>query len=238
MNKEQFIKEVEKLGIKVSDESLILLDKYYNFLSEYNKHTNLTRITSESEVYLKHFYDSLTITKVIDLENENTLLDIGSGAGFPGVVLKIFFPNLEVSLLDSNNKKTKFLTLLCGELNLEINIVCDRAENHTKKFINYYDVVVARAVANLRVLAEITIPLVKENGYFIAMKANAEEEIKDCNNTLKIMRSETIKCEKFILPVDESNRTIILIKKLQLSKLKNLRTYEKILKSEISQKIS
>lgn len=109
MNKEEFISEVKKIGIDITDDIIDKLDIYCNFLLEYNEHTNLTAIREENEVYLKHFYDSLTITKVIDLNNVESLLDIGTGAGFPGMILKIFYPHLKVTLIDSNNKKIKFL---------------------------------------------------------------------------------------------------------------------------------
>jgi len=109
MTKEEFIKEIEKLNISYTQEMLEKLDIYMNYLMEYNSHTNLTAIKTEDEIYAKHFYDSLTICKSYDLTKVNNLIDIGTGAGFPGMVLKIFFPNIDITLLDSNNKKTKFL---------------------------------------------------------------------------------------------------------------------------------
>lgn len=232
MNKENFIEEIKKLNIEVNETKLNLLEEYYLILEDYNKHTNLTRIIDKNDVYLKHFYDSLTITKVIDLNSMETVLDFGSGAGFPGVVLKIFFPNIKLTLLDSNNKKTKFLEYLCKKLNIEAEIVNERAENFTKKRINSFDVVVARAVANLRVLSELSIPLIKLNGNFIAMKANSELEIKETETTLEIMNSKIVKNEQFYL-VDESPRSIILITKNKNTKLSNLRLYDKILKQPL-----
>ena len=109
MNKEEFIKQLEKLNITLTEKQLQDLEEYYKILVTENEKINLTSITEEKEVYLKHFYDSLTIVKCYDLNNVSNLLDIGSGAGFPGMVLKIFFPHLKVTLIDSNNKKTKFL---------------------------------------------------------------------------------------------------------------------------------
>ena len=108
MNREEFKEAVTKLGVEVTDEKMAKLDTYLSYLQEYNNHTNLTAITKENDIYLKHFYDSLTICYQIDLNRVIALLDIGSGAGFPGLVLKIFFPNLNITLLDSNNKKTTF----------------------------------------------------------------------------------------------------------------------------------
>ncbi len=150
MNKEEFIKEVEKLGIKVTNEQLTKLDTYAKFLIEYNKHTNLTAITEENQIYLKHFYDSLTIVKAINLQDINNLLDVGTGAGFPGMVLKIFFPNLEVTLLDSNNKKITFLQELSKKLELtNINFYHGRVEEFCLKNRESFTLVTARAVSNM-----------------------------------------------------------------------------------------
>lgn len=236
MNKKEFIKNLEILNINCTEDNMVLLDKYFNLLKDYNQHTNLTRIINEPDVYLKHFFDSLTICKVIDLDNEYSLLDYGSGAGFPGVVLKIFFPKLKVTLLDSNNKKTKFLEFLCSELKLDVTVINNRAENHIKTNINSYDVVIARAVANLRVLSEVSLPLVKASGYFIAMKGSSEIELKESLETIECMNSNIEKIEKFLLPIDNSQRSIILIKKIKDTKLTSLRTYDKILKNGLKKK--
>lgn len=232
MNKEKFLESIKQLGFNYDDEMICKIEKYYEVLVEYNKHTNLTRIIEKDEAYLKHFYDSLTIKKVINLEEIVTILDFGTGAGFPGVVLKIFYPNIKLTLLDSNNKKTKFLMHLCEVLNLKVEIVNDRAENFTKKRLNYYDVVIARAVANMRVLTELSLPLVKESGYFIAMKANSKEELKDSKNTIEIMDSQVIQVEEFILS-DGSPRSIIKIQKNKNTKMSTLRQYDKIVKQAL-----
>lgn len=180
MNKEEFIKEVEKLRIKVTKKNLEQLEIYCEYLLEYNKHTNLTAIKTKEEVYLNHFYDSLTLCKVIDLTKEESLLDIGSGAGFPGMVLKIFFPNLKVYLVDSNNKKTKFLEELKIKLNVNnLEVINNRIEKLYDLFLNKIDIVTARAVTNLTILSELAIPIVKKDKYFIAMKGNATEEINE-----------------------------------------------------------
>ncbi len=232
MNKEKFIESLKELNIYPSNEQINLLEKYFEILEEYNNHTNLTRIISKEDVYLKHFYDSLTVCKVIDLTKLSTILDFGSGAGFPGIVLKIFFPHIKLTLLDSNNKKTKFLEYVSKELNIETTVINDRAENFSKKKLNFFDLVVARAVANMRVLTELSIPLVKENGYFLAMKANSTDELRDSLKTIEVMNSNIVKKEEFNLP-DESHRSLILIQKNKKTKFKDLRTYDKILKTEI-----
>ncbi|MFI3260769.1 MAG: 16S rRNA (guanine(527)-N(7))-methyltransferase RsmG [bacterium] len=231
MNKKEFIESIEVLNIEVTEEKMELLDKYFKILKEYNEHTNLTRIIEEEDVYLKHFYDSLTIAQIVNLKEINNLLDIGSGAGFPGVVLKIFFPEIELSLLDSNNKKTKFLGLLCEELKIEAKIYNERAEQHTKKYINSYDLVVARAVANMRVLTELSLPLVKEEGLFLAMKSDNEEEIKESHETIECLKSKIIKEETFSLPYGVGERKLILIQKEEKSRYSKLRDYDKILKN-------
>ena len=234
MNKEEFIKEVEKLGIKVTEKNIELLEIYCNFLLEYNEHTNLTAIKTKEDVYLKHFYDSLTICKVIDLTKEKSLLDIGSGAGFPGMVLKIFFPNLKVYLVDSNNKKTKFLEELKIKLNVDnIEIINNRIENLYNLFINSIDIVTARAVTNLVILSELAIPLVKKDKYFIAMKGNATEEIKESNYAINYFNCQIESIKSFELYKNTGNRTIIKIKKNKETSIKSIRSYDKIIKKPL-----
>ena len=165
----EFIEEVKYLGLNPTKEILEKLDIYTKFLQEYNEHTNLTAITKLEDIYLKHFYDSLTLTKVIDLNTCKNLLDFGTGAGFPGMVLKIFFPELKVTLLDSNNKKIKFLTELQEKICVDnLELINTRVENIRKERLNSYDVITARAVANMPVLTELAMPLIKNGGYFIA----------------------------------------------------------------------
>jgi 16S rRNA (guanine527-N7)-methyltransferase len=237
MNKEEFKLEVEKLGLKVTPEILEKLDTYCKFLIEYNTHTNLTAIKDEKSIYLKHFYDSLTISKVIDLTKENTLLDIGTGAGFPGMVLKIFFPNISVTLIDSNNKKIKFLQELKEKINVDkLNIINNRVEAITPEFLNYFDVVTSRAVASLSVLAELSLPLVKENKYFIPMKGSNQEEITESEYAINYLNSKIINKVEFPLYKNTDFRTILKIKKLKSTNLNNLRTYDKIIKKPLQKR--
>ena len=211
MNIDTFIEETKKLGINLTDKQLSQLEKYYNLLIEWNNKINLTRIVEKEDVYLKHFYDSLTISKVIDLNNSGSLCDIGTGAGFPGVVLKIVYPNLKVTLVDSLNKRIVFLNEVIKELELtDIVAIHSRAEDIKDK----YDIVTSRAVANLKKLSEYCLPLVKENGYFIPMKANVEEELIEAKDTIKKLNGTLEKQETFYLPIEESIRNILLIKKL------------------------
>lgn len=226
MNQNKFIEELKKLNISINELQLKQLERYYELLVEYNKFMNLTGITIKEEVYLKHFYDSLTIAKVIDLNQCNTLCDVGTGAGFPGLVIKIIYPNLKVTLLDSLNKRLNFLNIVIKELNLkDIETIHIRAEEYKKQF----DIVVARAVAPLNILLEYCIPITKVNGYFIAMKGKNEE----ANNALKELNSEIIETNSFLLPIEQSNRTIIKIKKIKETNKKFPRKYSEIKKNPL-----
>lgn len=237
MNIEEFIQEVKKLNIEVDNDKLKKLEIYCDFLLEYNVHTNLTAIKTKKDVYLKHFYDSLTIVKVADLSKEKTLLDIGSGAGFPGMVLKIFFPELHVFLVDANNKKTKFLEELKIKLNVDkLEVINNRIENITQKFLNSIDIVTARAVTNLPVLLELATPLVSVNKYFIAMKGNANEELQNSIYVIKFLNCELLEALEFNLPFNAGNRTLIRVKKCEKSDINKLRSYDKIIKKPLQNK--
>lgn len=214
MNLDNFILECNKLGIEINEDQIKKLDKYHELLVEYNKVMNLTGITEKEEVYLKHFYDSLTIVKTIDLKEENSLCDIGTGAGFPGLVLKIIFPNLKVTLLDSLNKRVEFLKVVINELKLDnIEVIHARAEEYALKNRNKFDITTARAVAHLSILLEYAIPMTKENKYFIALKANVNEELTEINNALLKLNTSLVKKEEFDLPIENSKRTIVMFKK-------------------------
>lgn len=211
MTENNFELELNKLGIKVSDEQLEQFNKYYELLIDWNEKINLTSIIEKKDVYLKHFYDSATIVKVIDLEKEKSLCDIGTGAGFPGIVLKILFPNLKVTLIDALEKRIKFLNTVISELNLnDIETIHARSEEYGIKNRELYDIVTARAVATLPVLMEYCVPLVKTGKFFIPMKANISQEINLSENATKQLNLKKIKIEEFCLPYENSNRTIIL----------------------------
>ena len=229
MNIDKFIEEVKKLGIELDQEKLNKLDKFYNLLIEWNNKINLTRIVEKEEVYLKHFYDSLTLFKVIDLNKELSLCDVGTGAGFPGIVLKIVFPNLKITLIDSLNKRINYLNEIIKELDLkDIEAIHTRAEDYAKNNREKYDIVTSRAVANLKLLSELCIPMVKVNGYFIPMKANVDEEIIESKNILKELNSNIEHKETFTLPIEESIRNILLIKKIEKTNSKYPRRIDKI----------
>lgn len=227
----EFIEKVKELGLEITNEKLKQLEIYANFLREYNEHTNLTAITDIEDIYLKHFYDSLTLTKVIDLNTCKDLLDFGTGAGFPGMVIKIFFPNLKVTLLDSNNKKIKFLTELKDKIHVDnLELINARVELLRNERLNYYDVVTARAVTNMPVLTELAMPLVKKDKYFIAMKGSNIEEIKTSKNAISKMHGEIEEINTFLLSEESGMRNIIKIKKIKETTLDELRSYEKIIK--------
>lgn len=232
MNIETFIKEVEKLNISVTKENLASLAKYKDLLVEYNKKFNLTAIKSDEEIYLKHFYDSLTLIKAYSLNGNLKLLDIGTGAGFPGIVLRIFYPDLELTLLDSNHKKIAFLEVVIKELNLK-NVTCinSRAENLPKTYREYFDIVTSRAVAHLRILLELSIPYLKVGGKLIAMKGLSEEEIKESAKILEKLDSTIVDTIKFNLPIEGSNRSLVIIQKNKKTNEIYPRSYDKIVKN-------
>ena len=231
MNQNEFIEELKKIEIYPTDVQLQQLEKYYELLIEYNKKMNLTAITDKEDVYLKHFYDSLTIAKIIDLNKENTLCDLGSGAGFPGLVLKIIYPHLSIILVDSLEKRIKFLKEVIKELNLHfIEAVHDRIEEYSVKNIEEYDVVTARAVTNLSALLEMGSPLIKINKYFIAMKGNFNEEYKNALKELKLKEESSI---EFDLPKEGGHRTLIKIVKKEKTPSKYPRKYSEIKKKQL-----
>ena len=209
-----FKEELKKIGIILNDNQLNQLERYYELLVEKNKVMNLTGIVEKEEVYLKHFYDSLTIVKSIDLNKINNLCDIGTGAGVPGLVLKIVFPQLKVVLLDSLNKRVDFLNDVINTLNLKnIEVIHTRAEEYALSHRNSFDVTTARAVANLSILLEYAIPMTKVGGYFIALKGNVRDELEDSKNALKELNTTFIDLCEFSLPVEKSIRSICKFQK-------------------------
>lgn len=211
MNKELFLEELKKLGILLTPKQEQDLDTYYKLLISYNNNVNLTAITKEEDVYLKHFYDSLTLFKGIDLKENLKICDLGTGAGFPGLVLKIVFPNLSITLVDSLEKRIKFLDLVIKEIELKnIKTVHSRIEEF--KEIEAFDVVVSRAVAKINILLELGCNIPKVNGLFVFMKGNILEELKSAKNALKVLNYSLEKIINFKLPIEESERNIVILK--------------------------
>lgn len=220
MNENLFILELNKIGINPTKEQLNQLEKYYELLVKWNEQFNLTAITEKQEVYLKHFFDSLTINSVIDLNKVTSLCDIGSGAGFPGLVLKIMFPNIKITLIDSLNKRVNFLNTVIKELGLkQIEAIHIRIEEYGKNNREKFDVVTARAVTQLPILLEYAIPITKINGYFIPLKGSIDE-IDTCINALKILNTHLLDKHEFYLPIENSKRIIYKFQKKQITSLK------------------
>lgn len=212
MTEAEFVEQIKKLGLFPTKEQLKKLNQLYEMMIEENKVMNLTRIVEKNDVYLKHFYDSLTIVKVCDFSKIETLCDVGTGAGFPGLVLKIFFSDVKITLVDALQKRVNYLNKVINVLGLEkIEAIHIRAEDLAKKG-NRYDIVTARAVANLSKLLSWTMPLVKKDGSFIAMKGNVSEEL---NIAIPIIKNKNYILEKkveFNLPKENSVRTILKVK--------------------------
>lgn len=232
MTLDLFIKELKKLGIEIDSKKIIMLERYYELLVKWNEITNLTRIVEKKDVYLKHFYDSLTIVKVIDLNSFETVCDVGTGAGFPGVVLKILFPQLKITLIDSLNKRIIFLKKLIEELKLEgIEVIHDRMEYFSKNNIEKFDLITSRAVAKISILAEISVQSLKINGHLVLLKANCDEELEASLKIFDKIGLKLNKIERFKLPIENSDRTIVDIIKTKKTDLKYPRAMDKIKKS-------
>lgn len=230
----EFIESLKQLNIEITSDQLNQLELYYELLVEWNNKINLTGITEHNEVYLKHFYDSLTICRNINLNEVDSLADVGTGAGFPGMVIKILFPNLKVDLIDSLGKRIVFLNDVVNKLKLQkISIINARAEEYATQVREKYDVVTARAVAPLNILLEYCIPLVKNKGYFIPLKANCDEEINNIKNAIKLLNCDIEKIDNFKLPKENSNRTIIKFKKKDITSNKYPRRYSEIKKKPL-----
>ena len=215
--KEKMYNRAGKLNIILDDHQLNQFEKYYHILIEQNKVMNLTSITDEDQVIDKHFIDSLTCVRVIDLGKCRKVIDVGTGAGFPGIPLKIAFPHLHFTLLDSLNKRIKFLNELTSELDLyDIMNIHGRAEEyaHKKEFRESYDMVVSRAVANLSTLTEYCIPFLKVNRYFISYKSKkGQEEIKNAGHCFDLLGCKIEESDEFYLNDNDNDRLLIKIKK-------------------------
>lgn len=215
-----------KINIEISDDQINCFEKYYELLIEKNKVMNLTAITDKEDVIVKHFIDSIAlipylIDKGININNKLKIIDIGTGAGFPGLPLKIMMPDVKFTLLDSLNKRVSFLNEVIDELKLkDIEALHGRAEDYASdnKYREKYDICVSRAVANLSTLSEYCIPFVKEDGFFISYKAGeSEEEINNSKNAIKILGGKINKVEEFVLPGTDASRVFVFIRKQELT---------------------
>lgn len=209
MNKELFLSHLNELNIEVTEEKINKLEKFYELLIDWNNKINLTRIVEKEEVYLKHFYDSLTIVKEVDLNKVETLCDVGTGAGFPGIVLKIFYPHLKITLVDSLLKRVNYLNTIIKDLELN-NIVAIHARGEDVK--EKFDIVTSRAVANIEKLVVYTMHLVNKTGRLVALKGDIDKELTD-DVKRKLERKYIIeKINKFELPIENSKRSLVILK--------------------------
>ena len=226
MKKEEFKKvlyeKTKQIGIELTEEQLEKFYLYMNILLEWNEKINLTAITNEEEIILKHFVDSLTINKYI--EDSKSLIDVGTGAGFPGIPMKILRQDLKITLLDSLNKRINFLNEVIEKLELK-NIECihGRAEEFgkNKNYREKYDISTSRAVANMSTLSEYLIPFVKIGGKVLAMKGDkAEEELEEAKKAIKLLGGKVENIDNFYLPNSDIKRSIIIIKKIEKTEMK------------------
>lgn len=237
MNKDEFIKETNLLGINLTDEELAKFEEYKELLKEYNKKFNLTSITNDNEIYLKHFYDSLCITKAKELLNASSLLDIGTGAGFPGIPVAIVNKDIKITLVESNKKKCEFLKVVKDSLNLQnVEIINARAEDFAKTNREKFEVATSRAVANLSILLELEFSALSVGGVLIALKSNVQEELENSKSILKELNGTIKNTIEYTLPYEESKRTLLIIQKQLPTNSKYPRQYSQIIKSQKSMK--
>lgn len=220
----QFQRDAEELGIFLTDEQIGQFLRYYELLIEWNEKINLTAITEYQDVMKKHFIDSISLVKACNLKQEIRLIDVGTGAGFPGLALKIAFPNLEVTLLDSLNKRILFLEAVVRELGLsKVETVHGRAEDlaRQKPFRETFDLCVSRAVAKLSTLSEYCLPFVKTGGQFISYKSEKiSEEIENAEKAIRILGGRLERQVEFCLPESDIYRNLSVIKKVKETDMK------------------
>lgn len=223
-NTDQFLKDINSLGISLSDKQMEQLLHYYEMLIQWNEMMNLTAITNYEDVMKKHFVDSLSLVKICDLTGSLSLIDVGTGAGFPGLVLKIAFPDLNVTLLDSLKKRILFLDDVKSKLEIHgVNIIHGRAEDYAKKdkYRESFDLCVSRAVANLSTLSEYCLPFVKVDGFFISYKSERiSKELESAEHAISILGGVMDKQEEFMLPNSDIYRNLVMIRKIQSTSLK------------------
>lgn len=225
-----FKEDLKKLNIELTNEAFLNFEEYYKFLVEYNEHVNLTAITDYDGVYYKHFYDSLTLSLALDVTKPINLVDVGAGAGFPSIPNAIVFNNLNVTIIDALNKRINFLNELIAKLKLNnAKALHARAEEYAAFHREEADVVTARAVARLNILAELCIPLVKVGGLFVAMKSvYSEQEFLEAKGAIKALGAEHLKTISVELPNQMGHREILVFKKVNKTPSKYPRQFSQI----------
>ncbi len=225
-----FKEDLKKINIELTNEAFLNFEEYYKFLVEYNEHVNLTAITDYDGVYYKHFYDSLTLSLALDVTKPINLVDVGAGAGFPSIPNAIVFNNLNVTIIDALNKRINFLNELIAKLKLNnAKALHARAEEYAAFHREEADVVTARAVARLNILAELCIPLVKIGGLFVAMKSvESEQEFLEAKGAIKTLGAEHLKTISVELPNQMGHREILVFKKVNKTPSKYPRQFSQI----------
>lgn len=231
MTKEEFISYCDKLNIKISEEIYRKFFTYFEMLVEWNNKFNMTSILEEKDVFLLHFYDSLCLFKVVNLNSEVSLCDFGTGAGFPGLPIAIVFPKVSVILVESNGKKCTFLNAVKDALNLKnVTVINDRIENYSSKEREKFDIVTCRAVTSIPMIFEMATPIVKVNGILAPLKSNCEEELVKYSYLEQELGIKLIQKEVYSLPINDAYRVIPVYKKEKVTDKKYPRSYNSLLK--------
>lgn len=231
MTKEEFILYCDKLNIKISEELYNKFFTYFEMLVEWNNKFNMTTILEEKDVFLLHFYDSLCLSKVVDLNEEVSLCDFGTGAGFPGLPIALVFSKVSITLVESNQKKCMFLNAVKESLKLEnVTIINDRIENYSSREREKFDIVTCRAVTSIPMILEMATSLVKVNGFLVPLKSNCEEELVKYSYLESEIGIKLIQKEVYTLPINDAYRVIPVYKKEKVTDKKYPRSYNSLLK--------